>query len=196
MKMYCNWIIKKTSLPCKNFAKNGQKYCWIHKIIGEQKDQEGLKDDKKTDTNPKEQNKPKIQYCIVCSIPISEGETYCHLHCCKIKKCNLGIYKNGLCDFHFQAEWAFWYIYTSGPKPSSTKPSSTKPDWFKFSSINPEVEISLKYFGLPVNTTFQNIKSKYRELALKFHPDKPGGSHDKFNELSKHYNILTKHYSK
>ena len=192
--MSCEWIIKKTSLRCKNSVKNGKKYCWMHVHMNT---------NSTTEENTKSED---FNACLVCGMKISKDDSYCSTHSCKIKKCGYKIYINNLCMFHSQSELAFWrdYIYKQEAKPNTTKPNTTRPNTTRPNTtpntskpyINPQVEISLKYFELPVNTTFKDIKSKFREFALKLHPDKPGGSHDKFDELSKHYNILIKHYSK
>jgi hypothetical protein len=47
--------------------------------------------------------------------------------------------------------------------------------------------------GLPRNATEEEIKSRYRHLALRFHPDKNPGDHDaaeKFKRLAEAYEIL------
>lgn len=44
--------------------------------------------------------------------------------------------------------------------------------------------------GVPESATSSEIISAYRKLSLKLHPDKPGGSNAKFQELSKAYKCL------
>src|SRR3989338_6982399 len=44
--------------------------------------------------------------------------------------------------------------------------------------------------GLPANATEDQVKTKYKELARRLHPDMPGGSERKFQELNAAYNIL------
>lgn len=51
----------------------------------------------------------------------------------------------------------------------------------------------VKLFGLPPDQPefcFEDVKRKYREQALRFHPDKPGGSTEKFQKLSEAYNYF------
>ncbi len=50
---------------------------------------------------------------------------------------------------------------------------------------------SYKLLGLPLCATEQEIKSAYKRLALKYHPDRPGGSNEKFVALQNAYEILT-----
>jgi len=38
--------------------------------------------------------------------------------------------------------------------------------------------------------TFKEIKKQYRKLALKYHPDKQTGNHDKFIKITDSYNRL------
>lgn len=39
--------------------------------------------------------------------------------------------------------------------------------------------------GVPRSASIDEIKSAYRKLAAKAHPDQPGGSHDAMAELSR-----------
>lgn len=45
--------------------------------------------------------------------------------------------------------------------------------------------------GISNNATKDDIKKAYRKLAVKYHPDKPGGDENKFKEISDAYNKLT-----
>ena len=40
-----------------------------------------------------------------------------------------------------------------------------------------------KFLGVNIDSSEEEIKSKYKDLAKKYHPDKPGGSNEKFKEL-------------
>jgi curved DNA-binding protein CbpA len=42
-------------------------------------------------------------------------------------------------------------------------------------------------FGLDNNATEDMVKKAYRTLAIKYHPDKPGGNTAKFQQLQQHY---------
>jgi curved DNA-binding protein len=44
--------------------------------------------------------------------------------------------------------------------------------------------------GVTRNTTEDNIKKAYRELAHKHHPDKPGGSTEKFKQINAAYHSI------
>lgn len=59
--------------------------------------------------------------------------------------------------------------------------------------LHDKIEESLKYFQLPKQTTYDTIKKRYRELALKYHPDK-GGDLKIFQEIQEHYLILANKY--
>lgn len=48
----------------------------------------------------------------------------------------------------------------------------------------------LTYLGLPIGSSKEEIKSRFRELAKKYHPDL-GGDSDKFIELMEQYKKLT-----
>lgn len=50
---------------------------------------------------------------------------------------------------------------------------------------------SFEYLGLAVDATVDDIQKKFRELALKAHPDR-GGSQEKFIELTNHRNRCLK----
>lgn len=45
--------------------------------------------------------------------------------------------------------------------------------------------------GLSTDATEEDIKTKFRELAIKYHPDK-GGDKDKFTALLEHKNKCLK----
>ena len=45
--------------------------------------------------------------------------------------------------------------------------------------------------GVPKGATADEIKKAYRKLAIKYHPDKPGGDEEKFKEVSDAYDKLT-----
>jgi hypothetical protein len=45
--------------------------------------------------------------------------------------------------------------------------------------------------GLPPNFTPEMLKSKYREMSLKSHPDRPGGSTEKMQDVNEAYDVLS-----
>ena len=45
--------------------------------------------------------------------------------------------------------------------------------------------------GVPKGASADEIKKAYRKLAIKYHPDKPGGDEEKFKEVSDAYDKLT-----
>lgn len=48
-----------------------------------------------------------------------------------------------------------------------------------------------KILGLTLNATKDEIKKKYKELALRYHPDKNKNSDDMFKKISEAYKVLT-----
>ena len=55
-------------------------------------------------------------------------------------------------------------------------------------------EIIMKYLGVSKSASKDEIKKAYRNLALKYHPDKNKGdknSEDKFKEASEAYHVLS-----
>ena len=45
--------------------------------------------------------------------------------------------------------------------------------------------------GINRNATPKDIKKAYRDLANKYHPDKPGGNENKFKEVAEAYSVLS-----
>jgi len=65
---------------------------------------------------------------------------------------------------------------------------------YKDSGITPDDiydPMLLAMLGLPPNTSFESVKSKFRELAKKYHPDH-GGDPEKMIELLETYRQLTR----
>ena len=47
-----------------------------------------------------------------------------------------------------------------------------------------------KILGVAKTSSDEEIKKAYRRLAHEFHPDKKGGSADKFKEINEAYQVL------
>jgi curved DNA-binding protein CbpA len=47
-----------------------------------------------------------------------------------------------------------------------------------------------KILGINDNASNDDIKRAYKKLAIKYHPDKPGGNNEKFKLISQAFNIL------
>ena len=48
-----------------------------------------------------------------------------------------------------------------------------------------------KILNINRNATSNDIKSSYKKLALKYHPDRNTGDEDKFKEIAEAYSILS-----
>lgn len=57
-------------------------------------------------------------------------------------------------------------------------------------SFLPRAKAPHAVLGIAANATEEQIKAKYKELARRLHPDMPGGSERKFQELHAAYQIL------
>lgn len=148
---------------------------------------------KKTQQRCKNTSKKDHKYCWMHSIQQTNTDSKHESKPfgCKFRDCNNDLYQHKLCRTHFESELVFWQFLLRSDFERRSKTGNFKTENF-FRKVDKDLDAALKYFGLPVNVTQEEIKKKYREYALKYHPDKPGGSHDKFNELSKHYNVLLK----
>jgi curved DNA-binding protein CbpA len=51
-----------------------------------------------------------------------------------------------------------------------------------------------KLFGLPDGYTLEILNKAYKKLAIRTHPDRPGGSNDKFRTVTKAYMLLMDKY--
>lgn len=49
---------------------------------------------------------------------------------------------------------------------------------------------AVEIFGIISTMSKKDIKKRYLKLSKKYHPDMSGGSHEKFVELKKSYEIL------
>jgi len=58
-----------------------------------------------------------------------------------------------------------------------------------------KIKEALNYFGLQDNTNYDTVKKKYRELALKHHPDK-GGETAIFQKIQDYYSVLGQRFSR
>ncbi|MDP2855870.1 MAG: DnaJ domain-containing protein, partial [bacterium] len=48
-----------------------------------------------------------------------------------------------------------------------------------------------KILGVNKNASEEEIKKAYRKMAHQYHPDKAGGSGDKFKEVNEAYQVLS-----
>jgi hypothetical protein len=56
--------------------------------------------------------------------------------------------------------------------------------------LPPDVQAALKFMELDHPYTQEQLRTQYRKLATKYHPD-AGGNHDKFNKLQDAYEKLS-----
>lgn len=66
----------------------------------------------------------------------------------------------------------------------------------KLGELQSEGKTALQVFQLPANYDMAKLKSAYKKLALKYHPDKPGGDKDKFELITKYYFLLIENLKK
>lgn len=64
----------------------------------------------------------------------------------------------------------------------------------KIQELDRENINSLKLFGLNENYTLGQLKNSYKKLAIKTHPDRPDGSNEKFQLVTKCYMSLLEKY--
>ncbi len=56
--------------------------------------------------------------------------------------------------------------------------------------LPPDIQAALKFMELEHPYTQEQLRTQYRKMATKYHPD-AGGSHDKFNALQTAYEKLS-----
>jgi hypothetical protein len=74
----------------------------------------------------------------------------------------------------------------SPPRPSEENLEETE------NAYLPTRRNALRLFGLHEGVTKKNITRAYKNLSLKAHPNKKGGSTEKFQRLQKAYTVLKK----
>ncbi|EIJ87235.1 uncharacterized protein NEPG_00591 [Nematocida parisii ERTm1] len=52
-------------------------------------------------------------------------------------------------------------------------------------------EKAAEILGCTVESSHEEIRKRYRQLSMKMHPDRPGGSEEKFIQLNQAYELLT-----
>ncbi|MEY4334205.1 MAG: hypothetical protein RLZZ196_2948 [Bacteroidota bacterium] len=70
---------------------------------------------------------------------------------------------------------------------SSKGNSGSKSKSYNYRSYSPPPPPPKKDAFFPAGCTKEEAKKIYRELCKKYHPDMPGGSHEKMQELNKAY---------
>ena len=53
-----------------------------------------------------------------------------------------------------------------------------------------EIEEALEILGLPKMVTAEEVKHRYRELAKRYHPDRPGGEAERMERIQRAYELL------
>ena len=80
--------------------------------------------------------------------------------------------------------------FTNGSLPNQTYQDNTIPqNTSQF--LNKELDMALKIFQLPKKYSEMQLKNTYKELVLRFHPDR-GGDNNKFQLINKCYTYLLK----
>lgn len=101
----------------------------------------------------------------------------------------------------YRPRWAH-FAYSSlpdecqlGADPSQGKKHSSDGRWDEAKDTrfyDDPLQAALSFFNLERHFTASQLKSVYRSLALRYHPD-TGGSHETFLTLQAHYEILARH---
>jgi DnaJ-class molecular chaperone len=75
------------------------------------------------------------------------------------------------------------------------KKTYTNTKKYRNKRIDKEIDSSMsnhyETLGVPKDVSTKELKRKYRELSLQYHPDKPGGSTEKFQQINEAYETLS-----
>lgn len=183
-KIPCNYPVGERT--CLKFSYDGTGRCHIHKDKPLPKAKASPKAKAPRKAKPKSFCFHFDPYYGYCNNYADPGSQYCKFHK-QPPLCNYKFANGSWCNYYAKKGGKYCPLhsgdygnYQAPPSPQKT-PATTSLD-------------SLKYFELPETTTYDDIKKKYRQLALKYHPDK-GGNPEDFKTLQKHYDILTKKYN-
>jgi len=164
-KIKCPGFSKKGQ-PCRFFTQTGLPYCAYHNPDRP----------KKQPANPCQGKTQKGKPCQKNARP---GKQHCGLHDVPPKPQSNYDWRNFFNTYNFFGG----YSYNSYTPPPPPKPP-VKPD---------KIREALQYFGLPENTNYTDIKKKFRDFALKHHPDK-GGDTALFQKIQEYYSVLGNRY--
>lgn len=96
-------------------------------------------------------------------------------------------------------------VLRADAKFKATRPTETRDDGGQFAQIKDRLERWLaaldeqdpyRVLGVSPHDPTERVRSKYRELALNTHPDRPGGSAERMRQLNLAYERVLDHRSR
>lgn len=172
--------------PCKKTAKTGSLYCWMHNADTDAENRANAYSQEHP-SNPDIRYKENMQYLsdmlakfAKLNIPITEEFK---------KSFEEGVKKKKLEEEEKAREREKARKAKEELDEEEVKRKRNQP-------TDAQLTAALIAFGMTKETAnYYSIRSKYRTLALEYHPDK-GGDADKFKVIQNHYEILCKSYNK
>lgn len=167
--------------PCNYYTQTGTQFCGRHN--GPAKESPP-KPKAKPKAKPADPCLAKTARGIPCRKKAKNGTKYCgsHAYFQYTPPPGSGGYSyssSGYSNFNWYNFFSSTYGFSGGYAPPPVQPDKIKE--------------ALNYFGLPESTNYNDIKKKYREFALKHHPDK-GGEIALFQKIQEYYSVLGEKY--
>ena len=100
---------------------------------------------------------------------------------------------NGLADYYLN-----WQNYDTSAEEITQLLTDFWQQFGQQPSLQPinqtQITHAFARFDLCTTSSFESVSQRWRQLALKYHPDKAGGDTEKFQQLQNDWQLLKRHF--